>query len=127
MATPENVLGLLEEDVNCFVATASYGSPLHEKVITFKQFRDQFLIKSALGRRFIYFYYKQGPKLAQFISKSESLKAISRAILWPAWGVAWLSLKIGVMNAIFLLSTLFLFPLLGLKVFRNIKQQRTNN
>ncbi|NJL24066.1 MAG: hypothetical protein HC902_02030 [Calothrix sp. SM1_5_4] len=50
-AVPDEVLGLLSDDVNCFIATAAYGSGLEPKLKTFRDFRHRFLLTSEWGAR----------------------------------------------------------------------------
>lgn len=89
---PSRVLGLLTEDMNCFVATAAYGSSLDPHIDTFRDFRFKVLLRSELGRKLNYAYYNYGPKMARFIKDREWAQTLSRAVLWPAWGFASLSL-----------------------------------
>lgn len=81
-ATPGEVVGLLKNK-KCFIATAAYGSPMDSRVEMLRQFRNKYLLTSFLGRQFVKFYYRYSPPLAHFISEHESLRAFSRAILWP--------------------------------------------
>lgn len=67
----------------CFIATAAYGSALDEKVSILCSYRDEHLLNSYLGRRFVNFYYKHSPKIASRIETSEPLKFIVRLILYP--------------------------------------------
>lgn len=67
----------------CFVATAAFGSPLHQKVIVLKNFRDQVLLKNKWGKEFVHWYYRHSPPWAQVISKSETLKILTRTALYP--------------------------------------------
>lgn len=62
----------------CFVATAAYGSSLAPEVATFRQFRDDVLQRSTLGRLFVEIYGVLSPSLARFISGSEFAKAATR-------------------------------------------------
>jgi hypothetical protein len=68
-------------DFRCFVATAAYGSPLHEDLDVFRRFRDETLLTSPLGRRGVELYYRTSPGLAGFISRHESLRDLVRGAL----------------------------------------------
>ncbi|MGZ3742228.1 MAG: CFI-box-CTERM domain-containing protein [Pseudobdellovibrionaceae bacterium] len=98
-ATPSQVVGLLD-DKHCFIATATFGSDMAPEVQTFRKFRNEFLLRNAVGRNLVMLYYKFGPKAAEWISHSEALKAFSRAVLWPLWLFAKLSLLLGMLPAI---------------------------
>lgn len=50
-----------EEDTKCFIATACYRDVFSEEVIFFREYRDNNLKKSFLGRLFINLYYKISP------------------------------------------------------------------
>jgi hypothetical protein len=76
----------------CFIATAAYGSPFEAKVGLLRQFRDNILQKSSLGKRFIELYYVHSPSLADTIAQSDWLKAMVRLLLLPVVGVAKLML-----------------------------------
>jgi len=117
--TPQEVYGLLEKNMNCFISTAAFGSPLNSKVQTFHKFRDHILKKYSLGRDFINFYYKVSPPIAHKIAKSEILKSLTRIFLWPLWGISFLILKIGVLGFLFFIFGLFFVGyLLKKKLFK---------
>jgi hypothetical protein len=117
MATPSPVYGLLPEDLNCFISTAAYGSNLAKEVDTFRRFRDQFLIPSKLGRRFVISYYNWGAKMASRIAPSEFLRASTRIALLPALWFATLSLKLGLLTAaIIFISVIGLIIILARKL-----------
>jgi hypothetical protein len=84
LAIPEEVNGLLE-DGNCFIATAAYGNPLNEKIDTFRQFRDEILLKFSWGKKLVTFYYDNSKPLAIEIFKHPWAQTITRAVLWPIW------------------------------------------
>jgi hypothetical protein len=63
----------------CFVATAVYGSELVPEVIYLRFCRDHVLRKSQIGRRFIAWYYRHGPRYASFLERHQSLKPLARA------------------------------------------------
>jgi 5'-nucleotidase len=75
-------------EVECFVATAAYGSPFEGKVTLLRDFRDKILLKSAPGRAFVDFYYAHGPALAHGVARSEWIKALVRVLLLPFVGGA---------------------------------------
>lgn len=70
----------------CFVATATYGNPLHEDVVFLRSFRDEVLAKNKLGQTFISWYWIYGPKLAFFVEKHPIFRKLSRktigALVW---------------------------------------------
>jgi uncharacterized repeat protein (TIGR02543 family) len=67
----------------CFIATASYGTPMAEEVKILSAFRDQHLLTNPIGRALIRVYYLYSPEAADFIRERESLKAVVRECLKP--------------------------------------------
>lgn len=67
----------------CFVATAAWGSYMARDVLTLRSFRDQYLLTWWPGRILVEAYYAASPPLADFIAKSEILRASARLALWP--------------------------------------------
>jgi hypothetical protein len=67
----------------CFIATAAFGSPMAPEVALLRAFRDSRLLTNSPGRLFIEFYYWISPPIADFISRDENLRQITRIILWP--------------------------------------------
>jgi hypothetical protein len=67
----------------CFIATAAYGSYMDPHVMVLRQFRDEILMKSYLGRMFVKFYYAYSPPVADFIREHETLRTITRWMLTP--------------------------------------------
>lgn len=53
----------------CFIATATFGSYDHPKVVIFRRFRDSMLEPYFLGKICISLYYKISPFFAQIIIK----------------------------------------------------------
>ena len=75
-----------DEDVslvqwNCFIATASYGTPMSKEVEVLCRFRDEYLLASPAGEKFVKFYYRFSPHIAEFISRSPLLKKCIRGML----------------------------------------------
>ncbi len=105
---PVPVTGVLANKTNCFVATASYGSPMANEVDTFRHFRDTYLIPTKLGLKFVRWYYEHGPAYAAFIKQSDTYRAIARGFLWLPLQFAKVSLSYGLFAGIsFLTFTLF--------------------
>jgi hypothetical protein len=116
---PDQVLGILSKDINCFVATAAYGSALEPKIKIFRDFRFYILLRHEWGKRFVISYYRYGPYAARFIADKPVLRAMARGILWPLAGFSWLALKIGLVNSLMisliLITALIALPWLGLR------------
>jgi hypothetical protein len=67
----------------CFIATAAFGSYLDPHVYVLRQFRDHVLLKNAMGKAFVKFYYKHSPPFADYIRQHDSLRMITRWALTP--------------------------------------------
>jgi endonuclease YncB( thermonuclease family) len=80
---------------SCFIATAAYGSPIDPHVKILRKFRDKHLLTNNLGRRFVRIYYSYSPVIADYISKHDTFKAITRFSLLPIIGLSWVALKLG--------------------------------
>jgi len=57
-------------DSLCFIATASYGSPSDPSVRLLRRFRDNMLLETDTGTKFVEFYYKNSPPIAEVIANS---------------------------------------------------------
>ncbi len=68
---------------DCFIATATYGSPMAKEVIILRNFRDNVLLKNSAGRRFVNFYSKVAPAIADYIGEHETLRTAARVTLTP--------------------------------------------
>ena len=67
----------------CFIATAAYGTPMAQDVMTLRTFRDNYLMKTAAGRGFVENYYRYSPPVARFISDKPALRRLVRFLLRP--------------------------------------------
>lgn len=63
----------------CFVASVAYDDPNHPDVMFLRFFRDESLGRHEIGKTFIKWYWRNGPKLARLVSKSRVLRGVSRA------------------------------------------------
>jgi len=64
----------------CFIATAAYGTETAAELNILRDFRDQVLLKSTLGSRFVDAYYRVSPPIADFIAKNDFLRAVVRVL-----------------------------------------------
>lgn len=81
---PVLILGYTEEtksrSAGCFVLTACYGNEDHPVVIDFRNFRDDFLLRSDIGNRLVDFYYKHSPRIAKSIETMPVIKMLLRGL-----------------------------------------------
>lgn len=62
----------------CFIATAAYGTALHEDIDVLRGFRDEYLMSNPAGRAFVNIYYSTSPPLANAIRDNEELRTAVR-------------------------------------------------
>jgi hypothetical protein len=65
----------------CFIATATYGSPMATELVALRNFRDKVLLRNSLGRIFVKSYYKVSPPLADYIGEHEISRTAMRLTL----------------------------------------------
>ncbi|RUM35997.1 MAG: hypothetical protein DSY50_03320, partial [Desulfobulbus sp.] len=98
-----NTVGFRTSD-SCFIATAAFGSVFHPTVHLLRDFRDHFMITNPVGRLFVQQYYRFSPPLADLIASNAILMFITRMLLLPIIGLAWLALKLGALKSILVLA-----------------------
>ena len=69
---------VLTELPPCFIATAAYGTSLHEDIDVLRDFRDEYLMTNPLGRTFVEIYYAASPPIADAIRTNEGLRTAVR-------------------------------------------------
>lgn len=71
-----------EDEPQCFVATACYGSSLDQHVAFLRRFRDSEVMRTRVGRSFMKlfnaFYYSFSPSLASFLRCHQGAKLMAR-------------------------------------------------
>jgi len=67
----------------CFIATAAYGSYMHPYVKELRGFRDNVLLHSDMGQRFVALYYRYSPPIADVIAENVVLRTMTRMLLTP--------------------------------------------
>ena len=68
---------------DCFIATATYGSPHVYEVETLRKYRDTCLRQHALGRILIWLYERISPSLARWVSDQPFARRFVRQIIMP--------------------------------------------
>ena len=66
---------------NCFVVTTTMGDVNHPVVVDFRNYRDEVLLNTILGRLLIKVYYQIGPTLSEIIKNNNTLFQISRSFI----------------------------------------------
>jgi hypothetical protein len=82
-SSTEQNIPTCSQNHGCFIATAAYGSYSEPRVLQLRQFRDNVLSKTALGREFIAWYYRVSPPLANWIAQHEMARTLVRMLLAP--------------------------------------------
>ncbi|GEM_PF-2153532 len=93
-ATPGEVVGVLSQS-SCFIATAAHGSNMSREVELLRDFRDQRLQSSAVGRALVQLYYRLSPPLAQALERHPEWKPFVRTALTPVTALARWVLRAG--------------------------------
>ncbi len=93
--TPDDVFGVLDEGVNCFIATASYESGNHKTVETLRLFRSKLLLPFTWGKWVTKMYYRYSPLAANVIRDNPTLRWVSRILIFPFYVYASIALEIG--------------------------------
>ena len=65
----------------CFIVTAAYGSPLAIELNVFRNFRDSFIMRNIIGKKFAYMYYLYSPPLSKVIASSSRRRFVVRILL----------------------------------------------
>lgn len=90
--TPADEHGEALIQTSCFIATAAYGTPMAKQVRILCRFRDKYLLTNAMGRKFVAFYYKYSPPIADYIAQRKWLRKVIRIVLCPFIMFSWLIL-----------------------------------
>jgi len=67
----------------CFIATATFGTPMADEVQSLRFFRDTQLLTNSPGGFVINMYEKYSPPIARVIAKNDFLKGVVRYYLRP--------------------------------------------
>lgn len=100
-----DTINIVDGDISgaCFVATAAYGDYDQHNVMLLRRLRDQVLLKSKVGSKFVQLYYRYSPPLANVIAQNGFLRFISRVLLTPLIG-----LSVFILHPVFSISIVLL-------------------
>jgi hypothetical protein len=112
----------------CLVASAAYGSSPEQHVKVFRDFRDRCMMNHTAGRTLVSLYYRCSPALVEFVEHHGVIKKIVRWGLLPVAGVCAMSLNVGMVETVMLLTALLAgmiaFGLYGLKLIGRRRLRR---
>ena len=101
----------------CFIATATYGTPMTDEIQVLREFRDEYLLTNPLGQAFVNFYYEVSPPIAEFITEHPSLKPIVRAGLLPAVTISTVAVNAIIPNRPVIVCLSVLFPVVAVAIW----------
>jgi len=107
-----------EKKGSCFIATATYGSPLHPYVEVLRELRDEYLMPNKLGRSLVGLYYKYSPFVADLISKHKALKVAVHINLLPMIAFSYLMVNFGPIITVFTCVFIFVLPIFLIFFYR---------
>lgn len=109
--TTKYMIDVGDSDPSCFIATAAFGSPMAGQVEILRQFRDRYLLKNDVGRKFVTWYYRNGPAAAKFMKDKPLIRAAVRTALYPLISLCFLLISgyLPLFTALLLLSSLLFF------------------
>lgn len=76
------------EQFDRLIATAAYGSPLAEEVVTLRAYRDRYLLTNPVGSWLVSLYYRYGPPVGEFVDENPALKPVVKVALLPPLALA---------------------------------------
>lgn len=71
------------ESSKCFIATATFGTPLAVEISVLRHWRDTHLVRTPFGRALVAAYYVISPPIARLIMRNERLRRLTRVLLKP--------------------------------------------
>jgi hypothetical protein len=83
MDTDEVIITVTGGNLNCFIATAAFGTPMASQIQVLRDFRDDYMMTSSVGRSLVSFYYENSPPVANYIAEREGLRTAIRWVLIP--------------------------------------------
>ena len=78
---PTTSNGSLSVSAACFIATAAYGTSLHQNIEILRDFRDKVLSTNTPGKAVVETYYSTSPPIANALAMNNGLRASVRVLL----------------------------------------------
>jgi subtilisin family serine protease len=72
----------------CFIATAAYGLPDSGALEPLRRFRDEYLVAHPIGRKWVEYYYRYSPPIAEFVADHPAMRKAIRITLYPLVAVS---------------------------------------
>jgi hypothetical protein len=98
--------------LQCFIATAAYGTPMAEEIEILRGFRDEYLLTNPVGRVLVGLYYRFSPPIAEFITEHPRLKPVVRAGLLPAVALSTIALNTSAVEKMVIVGSLVLISVI---------------
>lgn len=121
-ATPSPIEGFLNRST-CFIASAAYGDEWNPRLEILRQFRDQILLPTRVGKKWVQWYYSWSPEAAHWIYNRPSYRALVQLSLFPLVEAAklalWMRTKMWLLVLGFILTTVSLVAWQSRKVVSN--------
>ena len=125
----EHIIDDIIEEVKkapCFIATATFGSPLHPYVIALQDFRDKYLMSNKIGRKFVRLYYKYSPRIAEVITENKALRTVVRIWLVPYVALGYSMVHFGLVKTAIMLGLSIMLPFFFVWFYRRRNKQLDN-
>lgn len=67
--------------IPCYIATATYGTPLDRNIDVLRDFRNDILLTTPIGKAFVSTYYATSPPIADALRENDELRTATRVTL----------------------------------------------
>jgi parallel beta-helix repeat protein/YD repeat-containing protein len=71
----------VDDPSSCYIATATYGTPLDRRIGVLRDFRDNALMTNPIGEAFVSTYYRTSPPIADALRGNDGLRTVTRVTL----------------------------------------------
>ena len=79
--TGKSAVVTIEAPSPCYIATATYGTPLDSNIDVLRDFRDDVLMTNPFGEAFVSTYYASSPSIADALRENDGLRTVTRLTL----------------------------------------------